>query len=143
MPKEPDAFAQSTEPFHLPSLIAGHSYEKEAILEWLAKNETSPITRNKLRRKHLVPNRALKEAINFEGDFDLFRTDFRDEIYFRAWSTFIFLFNHCHATLLSYFLMMHMCSRQQRKTISFRLIIIAEARGRARSPPPLSPLRPR
>ncbi|KAL3815668.1 hypothetical protein ACHAXA_006561 [Cyclostephanos tholiformis] len=45
----------------------GNSYEKEAILQWLAKNSTSPITRNRLSRKHLVPNRALKEAIDFEG----------------------------------------------------------------------------
>lgn len=52
-----------------PVLNAGHSYEKSAILQWLAKNQTSPITRNRLSRKHLVPNRALKEAINFEGDF--------------------------------------------------------------------------
>ena len=81
-PKELDAFAQSTGPFYLPFLIAGHSYEKEAILQWLAKNETSPITRNRLSRKHLVPNRALKEAIKFEGDFDLLRVDVRDEMRF-------------------------------------------------------------
>ena len=48
-------------------------------MQWLAKNETSPITRNRLRRKHLVPNRALKEAIDFEGDFDLFRDHLRDD----------------------------------------------------------------
>lgn len=44
----------------------GNSYEKDAIMKWLSKNNTSPVTRNVLRMKHLVPNRALKEAIEFE-----------------------------------------------------------------------------
>ncbi|KAL7525630.1 hypothetical protein ACHAXR_001086, partial [Thalassiosira sp. AJA248-18] len=44
-----------------------NSYEKGAIEKWLTENDTSPITRNRLRRKHLVPNRALKEAIDFEA----------------------------------------------------------------------------
>mmetsp|Transcript_12075 Transcript_12075/g.25721 ORF Transcript_12075/g.25721 Transcript_12075/m.25721 type:complete len:136 (+) Transcript_12075:128-535(+) len=44
----------------------GNSYEKGAILKWLSENGTSPVTRNSLQRKHLVPNRALKEAIEFE-----------------------------------------------------------------------------
>ena len=44
----------------------------------------------------------------------------------------------CRATL-----MMHICSRQQRKITPFRLIIIAEARGHTRHPRPLSQLRPK
>ncbi|KAL7540258.1 hypothetical protein ACHAWF_006631 [Thalassiosira exigua] len=48
----------------------GNSYEKVAIEKWLLENSTSPITRNRLRAKHLVPNRALKEAIDFEGIYD-------------------------------------------------------------------------
>lgn len=45
----------------------GNSYEKGAIEQWLTDNATSPITRNRLRTKHLVPNRALKEAIDHEA----------------------------------------------------------------------------
>mmetsp|Transcript_43029 Transcript_43029/g.78668 ORF Transcript_43029/g.78668 Transcript_43029/m.78668 type:complete len:357 (+) Transcript_43029:333-1403(+) len=44
----------------------GNSYEKSAILKWLSENDTSPVTRNRLKMKHLIPNRALKEAIEFE-----------------------------------------------------------------------------
>ncbi|KAL9186885.1 hypothetical protein ACHAXT_010605 [Thalassiosira profunda] len=44
----------------------GNSYEKDAIERWLTSHETSPITRNRLRKRHLVPNRALKEAIDHE-----------------------------------------------------------------------------
>ena len=54
----------------------GNSYEKSAILTWLSDNDTSPITRNKLRRKYLVPNRALKEAIehSHEGECRMYCT---------------------------------------------------------------------
>jgi len=41
----------------------GNSYEKNAIVEWLTKNETSPITRNPLKLDQLSPNRALKDLI--------------------------------------------------------------------------------
>src|SRR3989338_4236806 len=41
----------------------GHTYERAAISEWLSKNETSPMTRAVLRISDLVPNRALKCAI--------------------------------------------------------------------------------
>lgn len=46
----------------------GYTYEKTAILQWIANNQTSPITRNKLSRQHLVPNRAVKEAIQYESE---------------------------------------------------------------------------
>ena len=41
----------------------GNSYERSAILEWLHSNKVSPITRSPLDASKLVPNRALKEAI--------------------------------------------------------------------------------
>lgn len=42
----------------------GNSYEKNAILEWLARNNTSPITRNPLAATDLSPNRVLKDLID-------------------------------------------------------------------------------
>ena len=42
----------------------GHTYEKEAIQRWFAKHDTSPLTGAKLPSKHLIPNFALKSAIN-------------------------------------------------------------------------------
>jgi len=41
----------------------GHSYERAAIEEWLVTNNTSPSTGVPLPHKHLVPNIALKQAI--------------------------------------------------------------------------------
>jgi hypothetical protein len=41
----------------------GHSYERSAIEEWLAHHATSPLTNLKLPHKHLVPNRAIKSAV--------------------------------------------------------------------------------
>lgn len=35
----------------------GNSYEKEVILAWLAKSQTSPMTRKPLLPSDLVPNR--------------------------------------------------------------------------------------
>ena len=45
------------------ALNLGNSYEKDAIIEWLRLNQRSPITRNRLQMKQLVPNRVLKEII--------------------------------------------------------------------------------
>ena len=42
----------------------GNSYEQSAILEWLSRNNTSPITRNPLDTSQLSPNRALKDLID-------------------------------------------------------------------------------
>mmetsp|Transcript_16662 Transcript_16662/g.27621 ORF Transcript_16662/g.27621 Transcript_16662/m.27621 type:complete len:734 (-) Transcript_16662:218-2419(-) len=44
----------------------GNSYEKTAILEWLSRNQTSPITRNPLRIDQLAPNRILQELFESE-----------------------------------------------------------------------------
>eukprot|EP00980_Cylindrotheca_fusiformis_P027143 scaffold19016_cov147-Cylindrotheca_fusiformis.AAC.7 len=42
----------------------GNTYEKEAILSWLQRSATSPITRNPLTPDQLFPNRALQELID-------------------------------------------------------------------------------
>jgi len=48
----------------------GHSYERKAIMEWLKRNKTSPVTRSPLDSTTLSPNRALKQAIQeASGDF--------------------------------------------------------------------------
>lgn len=41
----------------------GHTYEREEIEKWLAKNGTSPMTRQTLKIEELRPNRALQDAI--------------------------------------------------------------------------------
>jgi Mg-chelatase subunit ChlD len=42
----------------------GNTYEYEAILNWLKKDNTSPLTRNLLSQDQLAPNRALKDSID-------------------------------------------------------------------------------
>ena len=42
----------------------GHSYERQAIENWVAVNQSSPITRNRLWLSDLTPNRALKDSIS-------------------------------------------------------------------------------
>jgi large subunit ribosomal protein L40e len=41
----------------------GYTYEKEAILSWVNRNGTSPMTRNPLSANQLTPNRALRDAL--------------------------------------------------------------------------------
>jgi len=41
----------------------GHSYERRAIMAWLEKNDTSPITNEPLEHKTVVPNHALRSQI--------------------------------------------------------------------------------
>jgi hypothetical protein len=41
----------------------GNSYERIAIVEWLTRSDTSPITRNRLALADLAPNRSLKNSI--------------------------------------------------------------------------------
>jgi hypothetical protein len=41
----------------------GHSYERYAITRWLSENRTSPITGADLATRHLIPNHALRNAI--------------------------------------------------------------------------------
>ena len=51
-------------PFKDPVLAAdGHSYERTAIEEWLKLHATSPLTNLPLPHKQLVPNRAIKSAL--------------------------------------------------------------------------------
>ena len=45
----------------------GHTYEKKAIEQWLAQHDTSPLTGCKLPTKHLIPNFALRSAIDEAG----------------------------------------------------------------------------
>jgi hypothetical protein len=42
----------------------GNTYEKQAIMRWLARNRTSPISRLPLRTADLRPNIALKNLIS-------------------------------------------------------------------------------
>tara|TARA_B100000900_G_scaffold392595_1_gene388239 strand:- start:1675 stop:2307 length:633 start_codon:yes stop_codon:yes gene_type:complete len=41
----------------------GHTYEREAIEEWFVTHDTSPLTGAALRNKSLVPNYAVRKAI--------------------------------------------------------------------------------
>ena len=43
----------------------GHSYERTAILTWIAEHGTSPLTRKLLRPAQLVRNRSLQTKIKF------------------------------------------------------------------------------
>ena len=49
----------------------GNSYEREAIENWLERNEISPITRNSLTMRDLYPNRALKNIIHEASGIDI------------------------------------------------------------------------
>jgi len=42
----------------------GNSYEKSAILDWLSRDATSPITRTPLRANQLTPNRVLRDLLD-------------------------------------------------------------------------------
>ena len=41
----------------------GHTYERAAILKWLSKKNVSPITRQTIKNRNLIPNRVLKASI--------------------------------------------------------------------------------
>jgi hypothetical protein len=43
----------------------GTSYDRTSIEEWLDRNGTDPFTRAPMAAGHLVPNRALKDAIEY------------------------------------------------------------------------------
>ena len=42
----------------------GHTYERQAIVEWIEKNGRSPITDQPLSLEHLYPNYAIKKAVD-------------------------------------------------------------------------------
>jgi hypothetical protein len=48
-------------------LADGYSYDKKAIVEWLKKNDISPITNNKLDNKNIIVNRLLDQLIRQES----------------------------------------------------------------------------
>ena len=41
----------------------GHTYERDAIEQWFARKDTSPMTNEPLAHKHLTPNIAIRSAI--------------------------------------------------------------------------------
>ena len=41
----------------------GHTYEKDQIVKWLQKHDTSPMTGLKLKKRILIHNLTLKKAI--------------------------------------------------------------------------------
>ncbi|CAF1642425.1 unnamed protein product, partial [Didymodactylos carnosus] len=42
----------------------GHTYEREAIISWIRKHGTSPLTREPLTIEALRPNRTLKKLVD-------------------------------------------------------------------------------
>lgn len=44
-------------------LSDGHTYERAVIEQWLATNDTSPLTGAQLVHKHVISNWALKNMI--------------------------------------------------------------------------------
>ena len=49
----------------------GHTYERQAIVEWLTKNATSPLTREPMNVNQLRPNRTLKKIIEESQSFPI------------------------------------------------------------------------
>ena len=45
-------------------IVSGRTYEREAIRKWVQDRGTDPITRQQCTVNDLVPNRALKDAID-------------------------------------------------------------------------------
>jgi hypothetical protein len=43
---------------------SGHTYEREAIMQWVNQNGTDPLTREAVSVHQLIPNRALKDTIH-------------------------------------------------------------------------------
>ena len=46
---------------------AGHTYEREAIEQWLVTHSTSPLTNEELRHKTLTPNYMVRGLIQRFG----------------------------------------------------------------------------
>lgn len=42
----------------------GHTYERSAILKWLKRNDSSPITREKIAGKSILPNFVVKTLLD-------------------------------------------------------------------------------
>jgi hypothetical protein len=41
----------------------GHSFEKEALIKWVERHGTNPLTNGPLSKRHIYPNFALRDAI--------------------------------------------------------------------------------
>ena len=57
----------------------GNTYERDAILEWLRRSNTSPVTRAPLTPEQLIPNRALRELIEQQTAVPTAATGSREE----------------------------------------------------------------
>lgn len=58
----------------------GNSYEKQSIIDWLARNPVSPITRRPMVQAGLIPNRGLRTLIQeFFDRNPSFRIESKDE----------------------------------------------------------------
>ena len=47
---------------------SGHSYDRDNIVQWIRDHRTDPTTREALDETQLIPNRALKDAIQYYED---------------------------------------------------------------------------
>ena len=56
----PISLSPMADPVMTPS---GHSFEREAIEDWLSTNGTNPMTNEALNKRQLIPNRCLHDAI--------------------------------------------------------------------------------
>ena len=43
--------------------VLGHTYERATIENWFKTNHTDPLTMEKVGSKYLVPNRAIRSAV--------------------------------------------------------------------------------
>ena len=63
VPRAPPEFLCpiTTEVMRFPVMAAdGHTYERDAITDWLTSNNTSPMTLDVLENKKLIPNHAMR-----------------------------------------------------------------------------------
>jgi hypothetical protein len=42
----------------------GHTYERAAIVNWLQRNDRSPVTNERLSSRALIPNFTIKQAVH-------------------------------------------------------------------------------
>ncbi|GAQ82728.1 U box domain containing protein [Klebsormidium nitens] len=59
---QPEICSITRQPMKDPVIIeSGHTFERAAIERWFKKHNTCPITRVKLRRRTMIPNKAVKQ----------------------------------------------------------------------------------
>ena len=74
----------------------GNSYERSAIISWLQRSATSPVTRTPLSPSDLVPNRALREAIESHNSGQSTEPQIHEENVVETQSMENILYNHSH-----------------------------------------------